>query len=157
MRLMSKIEYLIVPKGTKFTGSDKLGLNQCRSHSFVVFQLPGLCTCKLNNCSSVWVSGWYNVCNHFVFWKRSVYLNEIIHEHCYVWMNFWLIMMCSTFCTKWPCQTEKVGIHTGAWWKHNHKSRDKRKSLSHILARISMWTHFFCIALHAEPIFAFPP
>ena len=26
-RLMSKIEYLIVPKGTKFTGSCKLGLN----------------------------------------------------------------------------------------------------------------------------------
>ena len=27
MRLMSKIEYLIVPKGAKFTGSGKLGLN----------------------------------------------------------------------------------------------------------------------------------
>ena len=27
MRLMSKGEYLIVPKGTKFTGSGKLGLN----------------------------------------------------------------------------------------------------------------------------------
>ena len=26
MRLMSKGEYLIVPKGTKFTGSSKLGL-----------------------------------------------------------------------------------------------------------------------------------
>ena len=26
MRLMSKSEYLIVPKGTKFTGSGKLGL-----------------------------------------------------------------------------------------------------------------------------------
>ena len=26
MRLMSKGEYLIVPKGTKFTGSGKLGL-----------------------------------------------------------------------------------------------------------------------------------
>ena len=26
MRLMSKIEYLIVPKGTKFMGSGKLGL-----------------------------------------------------------------------------------------------------------------------------------
>ena len=26
MRLMSKIEYLIVPKGTKFTGLGKLGL-----------------------------------------------------------------------------------------------------------------------------------
>ena len=26
MRLISKIEYLIVPKGTKFTGSGKLGL-----------------------------------------------------------------------------------------------------------------------------------
>ena len=26
MRLMSKIEYLIMPKGTKFTGSGKLGL-----------------------------------------------------------------------------------------------------------------------------------
>ena len=26
MRLMSKGEYVIVPKGTKFTGSDKLGL-----------------------------------------------------------------------------------------------------------------------------------
>ena len=26
MRLMSKTEYLIVPKGTKFTGSGKLGL-----------------------------------------------------------------------------------------------------------------------------------
>ena len=28
MRLMSKGEYLIVPKGTKFKGSGKLGLNQ---------------------------------------------------------------------------------------------------------------------------------
>ena len=28
MRLMSKGEYLIVPKGTKFTGAGKLGLNQ---------------------------------------------------------------------------------------------------------------------------------
>ena len=27
MRLMSKIEYLIVSKGTKVTGSGKLGLN----------------------------------------------------------------------------------------------------------------------------------
>ena len=27
MRLMVKIEYLIVPKGTKFTGSGKLGLS----------------------------------------------------------------------------------------------------------------------------------
>ena len=31
MRLMSKGEYLIVPKGTKFTGSGKLGLNQTLS------------------------------------------------------------------------------------------------------------------------------
>ena len=29
MRLMSKGEYLIVPKGTKFTGSGKLGLLTC--------------------------------------------------------------------------------------------------------------------------------
>ena len=29
MRLMSKGEYLIVPKGTKFTGSGKLGLTNC--------------------------------------------------------------------------------------------------------------------------------
>ena len=28
MRLMSKGEYLIVPKGTKFMGSGKLGLNE---------------------------------------------------------------------------------------------------------------------------------
>ena len=28
MRLMSKGEYVIVPKGTKFTGSGKLGLMQ---------------------------------------------------------------------------------------------------------------------------------
>ena len=28
MRLMSKGEYLIVPNGTKFTGSSKLGLKQ---------------------------------------------------------------------------------------------------------------------------------
>ena len=28
MRLMSKGEYLIVPKGTKFTGSGKLGLKE---------------------------------------------------------------------------------------------------------------------------------
>ena len=39
MRLMSKGEYLIVPKGTKFTGSGKLGLgkkycNRPRSPSF---------------------------------------------------------------------------------------------------------------------------
>ena len=32
MRLMSKGEYLIVPKGTKFTGSGKLGLNLKRFH-----------------------------------------------------------------------------------------------------------------------------
>ena len=30
MRLMSKGEYLIVPKGTKFTGSGKLGLKYLR-------------------------------------------------------------------------------------------------------------------------------
>ena len=29
MRLMSKGEYLIVPKGTKFTGAGKLGLRNC--------------------------------------------------------------------------------------------------------------------------------
>ena len=28
MRLMSKGEYLIVPKGTKFTGAGKLGLSR---------------------------------------------------------------------------------------------------------------------------------
>ena len=27
MRLMSKTEYLVMPKGTKFMGSDKLGLS----------------------------------------------------------------------------------------------------------------------------------
>ena len=33
MRLMSKGEYLIVPKGTKFTGSGKLGLRgYCTSY-----------------------------------------------------------------------------------------------------------------------------
>ena len=31
MRLMSKGEYLIVPKGTKFTGSGKLGLRKSKS------------------------------------------------------------------------------------------------------------------------------
>ena len=31
VRLMSKGEYLIVPKGTKFTGSGKLGLNKKRN------------------------------------------------------------------------------------------------------------------------------
>ena len=31
MRLMSKGEYLIVPKGTKFTGPGKLGLNTLAS------------------------------------------------------------------------------------------------------------------------------
>ena len=29
MKLMVKIEYLIIPKGTKFTGSGKLGLMEC--------------------------------------------------------------------------------------------------------------------------------
>ena len=33
MRLMSKGEYLIVPEGTKFTGSGKLGLNAIVMHS----------------------------------------------------------------------------------------------------------------------------
>ena len=37
MRLMSKGEYLIVPKGTKFKGSGKLGLNNilmvCELHN----------------------------------------------------------------------------------------------------------------------------
>ena len=28
MRLMSKAEYLIIPKGTKFTGLGELGLNK---------------------------------------------------------------------------------------------------------------------------------
>ena len=37
MRLMSKGEYLIVPKGTKFTGSGKLGLTV--SLCFVLFIL----------------------------------------------------------------------------------------------------------------------
>ena len=35
MRLMSKGEYLIVPKGTKFTGSGKLGLKCCLSYNVV--------------------------------------------------------------------------------------------------------------------------
>ena len=33
MRLMSKGEYLIVPKGTKFTGADKLGLRAAHPHT----------------------------------------------------------------------------------------------------------------------------
>ena len=41
MRLISKIEYLIVPKGTKFTGSGKLGLNhfpsQCLTGILVIW------------------------------------------------------------------------------------------------------------------------
>ena len=32
MRLMSKGEYLIVPKGTKFTGAGKLGLRAAHTH-----------------------------------------------------------------------------------------------------------------------------
>ena len=32
-RLMSKGEYLIVPKGTKFTGSGKLGLRAFHAHN----------------------------------------------------------------------------------------------------------------------------
>ena len=33
MRLMSKIEFLIVPKGTKFTGPGKLGLSMLKTTS----------------------------------------------------------------------------------------------------------------------------
>ena len=36
MRLMSKFEYLIVPKGTKFTGSGKLGLKPTHCGKFKV-------------------------------------------------------------------------------------------------------------------------
>ena len=39
MRLMSKGEYLIVPKGTKFTGAGKLGL---RGHCWVHFSHKSL-------------------------------------------------------------------------------------------------------------------
>ena len=41
MRLMSKGEYLIVPKGTKFTGSGKLGLNSNLSN-LVIFSIQKL-------------------------------------------------------------------------------------------------------------------
>ena len=37
MRLMSKGEYLIVPKGTKFKGSGKLGLN-CTYETYIKFK-----------------------------------------------------------------------------------------------------------------------
>ena len=36
MRLMSKGEYLIVPKGTKFTGSGKLGLKEIQNLKHLV-------------------------------------------------------------------------------------------------------------------------
>ena len=39
MRLMSKIEYLIAPKGTKFTGSGKLGLRLEAHVKFANFKL----------------------------------------------------------------------------------------------------------------------
>ena len=38
-RLMSKIEYLIVPKGTKFTGSGKLGLSHLPNHTLFYLSL----------------------------------------------------------------------------------------------------------------------
>ena len=43
MRLMSKGEYLIVPQGTKFTGSGKLGLNahKWRYETFYIHVLKG--------------------------------------------------------------------------------------------------------------------
>ena len=45
MRLMSKGEYLIVPKGTKFTGLGKLGLNyEPNIHNF---------TCLHSKCHSI--------------------------------------------------------------------------------------------------------
>ena len=52
VRLMSKGEYLIVPKGTKFTGAGKLGLNRqifgfyCFLKNTVPCEFPLL---KLNN------------------------------------------------------------------------------------------------------------
>ena len=36
MRLMSKGAYLIIPKGTKFTGSGKLGLKQRKQDVFYI-------------------------------------------------------------------------------------------------------------------------
>ena len=41
MRLMSKGEYLIVPKGTKFTGAGKLGLRLLCSVTKTVFHQGG--------------------------------------------------------------------------------------------------------------------
>ena len=47
MKLMSKIEYLIVPKGTKFMGSGKLGLTTTvfLNDTIEVF-IVSRCTCK---------------------------------------------------------------------------------------------------------------
>ena len=39
MRLMSKGEYLIVPRGTKFTGAGKLGLSQVIDQNIILTAL----------------------------------------------------------------------------------------------------------------------
>ena len=46
MRLMSKGEYLIVPKGTKFTGSGKLGLISLISQKVQIGKIKLLRNCK---------------------------------------------------------------------------------------------------------------
>ena len=51
MRLMSKGEYLIVPKGTKFTGSGKLGLRVGQEiYSHTINEIPRMCIAMFKMC-----------------------------------------------------------------------------------------------------------
>ena len=55
MRLMSTTEYLIMPKGMKFTGSGKLGLSSIHSlcYTLVKSTTEGV---KISCCSAQWAN-----------------------------------------------------------------------------------------------------
>ena len=67
MRLMSKGEYLIIPKGTKFTGAGKLGLNTVN---------PGFCSIKCKELELAHsVQRFFSPMNgmYFLFFKLAVF------------------------------------------------------------------------------------
>ena len=84
MRLMSKGEYLIVPKGTKFTGSGKLGLNL-----FIylfIFCLSDLWILTLNYILTFWTLTSKNIFLfeqklHFYFCIEYLYSIIILNYH----------------------------------------------------------------------------
>ena len=60
MRLMSKGEYLIVPKGTKFKGSGKLGLSTSRFQFLIKFHCKKVLLLLIQGCIPFQVGNSHN-------------------------------------------------------------------------------------------------